>query len=584
MMPSKLALTSLSDFNDDPRKTLLLGEWCKNSTSCDIFQVHPYPLREKSEWVKAFKLAEKTYNFTLSTFAKRLNQYHNEKLKQEYWEHVIGWFLHCFIDSVVEKYIVLSSARSNWPEIVAIGLDPNQFSRPKDTRSFSECIRFTEEANLQIFTQIAELMGISIEYRSLTDSLPFEPHTSTNEDNSSKSILWKLRNRFQTDLPDADICFYKTVMRRRTLSLLTLLTGFNSSDIRDFAELSGSCQIDIQARATLSNTSSESELENIVLKLLAHNLPTCFFEQWRGQVDKARAWVSSRRPSTIVTGLGGLWSSQYAVWSAECKRYGVNIIGLQHGGTYGERERSSSECHERRISDFYVTWGWQENEKTIPLPAARLAGLPRYSRNEKGSILWIGTSDSRYVYQLGPRPVGSQFLDYFKEQLLFADSLEQVVVKEMLFRPYPVDFGWANQPGVSQELSVNLDDLSKSYWERLRECKLVIVDHPGSTTFLEALTIGRPSICFGSPDVFDIRPEAKPYYDALSDVGVFHTDAKSAAQTLNNIASDVLSWWDEPDRQRAVDKFRRNFADDTGFLRKWRRFLLDTRKVAGTIV
>ena len=42
---------------------------------------------------------------------------------------------------------------------------------------------------------------------------------------------------------------------------------------------------------------------------------------------------------------------------------------MQHGGTYGEVQILGGEALERKLTDHYITWGWNEDEKTVPLPA-----------------------------------------------------------------------------------------------------------------------------------------------------------------------------------------------------------------------
>lgn len=576
--PLWLALTSLRGFQDDPGTTLLAGPWCVTKENASRFSVHPYPLNGKAEWLKACEVAETTYQDVLPKISTWCDSHHEENLGQDYWEQVLGWFLRYFVDTVVERYSVLSSIEVEWPDIKVIGLNSAQFSRPANARNFLDSIRSSDEANLQLSTQIAGLMGFAMESRSLAGLAPFA-QSSDEESPPKEPRAFGLGRQIWTPPLGSDVYLYKTLMRRRTLAMLAVMTGFKASDIAEFPQNELSCPIDELARSALAKLPAERELDRIVLALLAHNMPTCLLEQWRDMAISSRTWISKKRPVAIVTGLGGFWSPQFAVWSAECKRRGTQLIGLQHGGTYGERDLSTSERHERQLADRYITWGWREGDKTVALPAARLAGLPKFDSVSKGPILWVGTSDSRYVYQLGPRPVGSQFRDYFKSQTRFAEELNPEVAKDILFRPYPSNFDWPDQPGINLKVPVRVDDFSKEFWERLRECRLVVVDHPGSTTFLETLTIGRPAICFGSSEHFDIRDPAKPYYEALANVGVYHESPETVAALLGEIRHDVRAWWADTRRQEAVADFRRNFASTEGFFWQWRRFLLNARKI-----
>ena len=46
---------------------------------------------------------------------------------------------------------------------------------------------------------------------------------------------------------------------------------------------------------------------------------------------------------------------------------GSKLIHGQHGGVYGIDFFTSHEEYERNISNLYLTWGWKEDSKTIPV-------------------------------------------------------------------------------------------------------------------------------------------------------------------------------------------------------------------------
>ena len=577
-VPQKVSLLAIPGFLDNPETTLMLLPERKPKFG---YREFPSPLVHKASWRKAYEQAQKSYRRIIAELSIYMDKYHGVTLGKRYWEQIIGWFLMVLIDAVVEWYVVLDSVRVKYPRVLVIGIDPADFGRPADALYFTEAIRKSDLANLQVFTQVAINMKFPMDLRPLIAGELFIKPNETRI--PEKKIQFNdPPASLELGLPFADIWMYKTVMRRRTLALLSAFNVFRIADIKDFVELEEDGPLDLEGRDKLDKLGVESDYDRVILAVLSQILPRCYLEQWETLAKRARSWIAKKRPRVIVTGVGGLCSPQYSVWAAECQRLDTKIIGLQHGGCYGERDYASSENHERRIADKYITWGWQEDEKTVALPAARLACVPKYKMSECGSILWIGTSDSRYIYQMGPRPVGKMFEEYFCEQITFAKTLDNDVLRNMIFRPYPTEFNWPEQLVVSSEIPVEIDDMSKSYWDRIRESSLIIVDHIGSTTLLEALVIGRPVVCFGGADVYDIRDSAKPFYDALGEVAVFHNCPKSAASTVNYVVKDILGWWLEPKRQRAVKAFCENFAQNKSFFRKWRRFLSEIRKTDKT--
>lgn len=576
--PRCLVLSDLPGFQSEHNNSLFVGEWCTGANTHQGIELLPYPLSDKKDWGEAVKAADEAYEWLMDELTQWLDCYHGEKMGRKYWGQATGWFVRFIVEAVVERYTVLCRVRSKWPDISVIGLDEGQFGRPSGPRQFVENLRTSDAANLQLNTQISALLGLSVVRRTSAATTPFAANDKGYDPLPFRKRIPGFSLRTRPGMPRAQVFFYKSVMRRRTLLVLSLITGFKAVDLADFEQRDQSGPLDNDARDRLATLPVETELELVLLKILAFYLPRFVVEGWAELAGQARTWISRKKPEAIITGLGGLWDQQFAVWSAECQFRGTSIIGLQHGGTYGERAYSTSERHERQISDRYITWGWHENEKTIPLPAARLAAIPRFRKSGKGPILWVGTSDSRYVYQLGPRPVGPQYREYFRDQVRFASALSSRSSKDVLFRPYPTDFGWKNQPGLGLEVPVAIDDFSETFWERLKHSRLVVIDHPGSTTFLEALTVGRPAICFGRSEVFDIRGAARPFFDRLSRVSVFHECPEAAADLVNTISDDIDGWWNEPDRQSAVSEFRGNFAKSRHFFLHWRRFLLGLGK------
>lgn len=572
---TKLVLSNLPGFSSSVQGAVFLASHtaiCGKSTG-EASTTLPYPLHDKETWKKAWTSSQKRYGDAMVHLANWLDTYHGEQLGHRYWETVAGWFLTILCDVVTERQSVIQDALKTHPGIGAIGLATNHHARPEGPRQFEAAIRHDPLVDLQIKTRIAMAMGLKLEFRALPEKMG--PFAKSHAESRPKGPGPEITTPKQ---PLADIWFYKTLMRRRRILQLSAATGFRVATIPEIADPVDCGYVDDAARASLALCFPE---DPVLMSVCAQLLPTCYLEGWAPLAQSARNQISNKRPQVIVTGLGGFWNTYFAIWMAECQRHGTRVIGVQHGGCYGERDQTSFEHHERRIADRYATWGWREDEKTVPLPAARLSGIPKFSRSPNGPVLWVGTSDSPHCYQLGPRPVGLQFLQYFETQKRFAAHLNGHVAANTLFRPYPADFGWKNLPGSdAAPMAVQTDDFSATFWERVRQSRLVVVDHPGSTTFLEALAAGRPVLCFCASDLFDIRPSAQPFYDDLERAGIYHRSIESAADTLNQNFDDIEAWWLDPTRQTAIAAFREHFARNDGFLRKWREFLLHERWTA----
>ena len=80
-----------------------------------------------------------------------------------------------------------------------------------------------------------------------------------------------------------------------------------------------------------------------------------------------------------------------------------------------------------------------------------------------------------------------------------------------------------------------------------------------------------PTIIFWNPDHWEVRASAKPYFEELERVNVFHRSPESAARHIQAIWNDVNTWWKSIELQEAIDKFKFQYSrenpDLVGILR-----------------
>jgi len=107
---------------------------------------------------------------------------------------------------------------------------------------------------------------------------------------------------------------------------------------------------------------------------------------------------------------------------------------------------------------------------------------------------------------------------------------------------------------------IEFDDFSIPLRDRISKSRLVVIDHFGSSTLLETLTINKPVVVFGNTDLFEIRNSAEPFYDELYQAGILHYEPEYAADTINSMYHNVQKWWDEPERRNAAKRFAYRFA------------------------
>jgi putative transferase (TIGR04331 family) len=443
---------------------------------------------------------------------------------------------------------------------------------------FIENVRKSDLFNWQLYSQIVDFLNVktlqldakSSDFRALKN----KNKLIVNLKDVRHKIISSLINRGFS----SDAAFYVTLFDQASSLKLTALTGFKAWPITniDFPWKPGS-EPNVEIRGSLAQLQGPDEFTNLIFRTLSQNLPTAFLEDFPAVDAFVQKRMQKKTPKAIFTGIGFLWNPVFALWAAECADKGAKIFGVQHGGTYGEVDYSYGESVERDIADKYISWGWQDGSDVEPLPSPHLVKVKAAGVPPEDRVLVVSTLDSRYAYFLSPLPFSTRFIRHFENQESFLENIDPLILKRIVFRLYPDDFGWKVRERLSNRFpDLQFDDRGLTFRESVERSKLVVFDHFGGTTFLEALSLTVPVMTFSDPELFSIRPMARKYYDALNGCGVLHYSPVEAAETLNKHFNRLDEWWENQERQQAVDDFRTRFAwQESNAIRRWAHFVRD---------
>ena len=556
---NEVVLSSLDEFQSEKKsRTIYSGVWCNKNHDINS-STYPHPYLNNDNWNKGVASSRSSYEEVMLIVSNILDDHFNSAYGLKFWEHILGWFILLQAETAIERYDLFSSILKNYPSAVFIGMHESDFERSTDIKNFNQSLRFSDEANLQLSTQVLKHIGASLDNRRLA---PPSKGKGFNKQYFEKSIS-------SSEAPKINsVVLYKTLLRKRARFLLKLIFNKKITFLDDMHINVKEENINKSLRRKIRNAECNSDKSKLVLDLLSQNLPKELIEEF---TQRSVILKKIKYPKKIVTGLGSFWDINFGIWSAFARLNGSSYIGLQHGGTYGERKHSTFEYYERKVSDKYLTWGWKYSDNDIPFISVRLLGIRKIKfKKASKKILWIGTSDSKYFYILGPKPLGSQLLNYQEEQIIFHSKLSKDAKSITVFRPYPSSFNWLFNKNIKSIFKdIKIDDHRKTLHKHFKDSSLIVIDHIGSTSALEALKAGKPTIIFSSSKIFEIEDRALPIYKSLEEQGIFHTSAQSAANLVNNIHSDVEKWWLEPDRQKAVLLFMNKFANTKNQLSKW---------------
>ena len=317
-----------------------------------------------------------------------------------------------------------------------------------------------------------------------------------------------------------------------------------------------------QRRNDLTALASVDEFERIFVQSLPQNLPILYLEGF----DDARSETLRRYhriPCVVTSSAGWDFNETFKFLAAEAAEKGSRLVAVQHGGGYGIYRYMPSDLHQTRLSDSFMVWGWGTGQAPSlrNLPSPKLSSLlPSQSRKassrKAGPILFVATTNPLYLYRFYSCPVGSQFGDYFEWELRFLAAASDRLRRTILFRPHPVDYGWAVSERISDRFSDIRWDNGQPIYQRLKRSRMVVIDHL-STTLLETLVANIPTVLFWNPQRWEVRDEAEPYFESLRKVGILWNSPEEAAAKVADVYDEPWAWWGNEE----VQEVRRRFAD-----------------------
>ena len=110
-------------------------------------------------------------------------------------------------------------------------------------------------------------------------------------------------------------------------------------------------------------------------------------------------------------------------------------------------------------------------------------------------------------------------------------------------------------------------ELDSSYYDVVKSYKLTVHTFD-STAFYETIGIDIPVMLVINPEFNPFNKESKDYYNALEQVGIFHTSADSLAKKISQIYKNVDDWWNQTDVKEAKTFFCNNYVKSNNDLAK----------------
>lgn len=558
------------------------GEWCKLYNRKHVWSKYdsitvPYHWDDRKKLERDYNDLQDLYEDLLGALTYKLNILHKEKNTTRHWRILIGPWLGYFIQILFDRWSILNCAIENFDLSSACTLPvKKEHLVPNDMTEFHKMYE-SDNWNEAVFSQLLNLQKkLKVNQLNIKNDLSVYPAVGSKEiswrSKARAAMLW-INDMYCRLLPSKDRFFFistylpRFVEARLQMSLGQLPKFRIKPKMPDYEfrhELRNWSLADVQNDFT--------QFSSVVKRLIPRHIPKAYIEGYFScsNIYKNYSWPSD--PDILFTSNSFGSDDIFKAYAARRVSNGSKLIIGQHGGLYGVGELSSSEEHEFKICDKYLTWGWySKNLKVEQAFNLKKSGKGNIPWAKKGHALLVAGLSPRYSYSLHSFPLSSQVDILIKDSFKLTSFLNEQVQKSLLIRLYPEDFGWSQkQQWLDNWPSIQLDDGKSRMKTLMKKSRLYIATY-NATTFLESMGNNFPTIIFWNPNHWELREEAIPFFNALKSVGIYHESPESAAKKINEIWDNIAAWWYSADVQAVKDEFcfcySRNIDSPVSFLK-----------------
>ena len=545
---------------DIKQPVLFLGEWCKLYSRKNNWEeldskTHPHHWIDRKKLYADYQAMQITYEKTLSVLAAKLNEIHQVNHSLRYWRILVGPWLGVFIGILFDRYSVLESVFSSNDGYACCIIKQDNFSFvPNDMQDFED-FKFRDDWNEVIYGQL-----ITAHWADKVETIWINQNKGHSfKKETSVKLKRKIRNRKiiafikQLYIRNDSYFFIGSYLPSKVQPKLQRRLGQIPNAWRPLPSPIAKYDNDIRSQWEILDIDAANGFENALQAMIPLHMPTLYLEGYEALSIAVKKLPWPKNPKAMFTS-NSFWSDDmFKAWAAKKTETGTPLVIGQHGGAYGSSLFLQLEAHETKIADKWLSWGWQDvNQKNI-VPVANLKIINnQVTYNPKGDAVMMESGANRYPSLTLPAPIAGQWLDYFNDQTTFLTELPNALQKRTLLRLKRGSGDWIggvkNWYNIMPEVSV--DKGNRNIKEIIRESRLCIVTY-NATAHLETLAWNIPTIMFWNPKHWEMNEQAKPYFDLLESVGIFHTTPQSAAQKMTEVWDDIESWWQSNEVQQA---------------------------------
>lgn len=570
MNNKKLIISQMNEINENNHNfdKIYLGNWCfKDKYLKTNETVVDYHWDDRNKLRKDYNYLDKLYESILNDLKNILNQFHKKNYSLNFYRILLGYWLHCYISSTYDRWENIKQAINQFPEIKSIDIYyDKKLIVSRNTREFMNLVS-DEKWNQNLYYQILLFLkkntnkDFKIESKLIDSSKKYYKNYKINFKTKLLRVILNLYNTLLSPLLKRNnYVIYKTYISKLE-ELLINIKLFQLPNFFPNTEIVSKINLNLREGFSL-NIDTKNDFERFINKNIFFNIPKEFLEDFEaiGKIIKSSKYPTS--PKKIFTTRTLSNDNIFVRYIAEKKEHNkTEIILGQHGGAYGHFSFLWAEDHEIKISDKFLTWGWQKdnNSKVIPFSYIKSIKLKNYKVQSKlKECTYFLRSRGKFPHRLDSSTGSNQMSKYYNNCLDFFKKLNNKKnYNEIYPRFHEAEFGWNhkyiwknNLPGI--EIKISSDEKMEEVFEKY---DLLIFSYV-ATGFLECLFINKPFILISNLNECPLRDKVKIDFEKLKNAKIFFENNEDAISHLNFLSNNLNNWWNS----ELVKKTRFDFA------------------------
>ncbi len=561
----ELLISPPSHEGSQDRKLWLAGIWLLPGVESELFRTQFNILEYHWDDRDKLKTDIESIKVHIGNLKKilypNLNMIHQVNHSTRYWDLLVGEWIYLYSQVIFDRWSIMETALKNLknPNVLTNSFQESKI--PFDTIDFQrKALNHDWNANLmmEIYN---ELSGNSTKKIVRSISIDTPPGFGKKRTGILRNLINIASRIYLSTIRNERSIFVQTPYLSSVNSIklcfkLRALIYFEPTE--KYVPLEENSNVDM--REKLSNFAGSQYLEDPFFKFLLKGIelyfPAIYLEEYAHHKSYSERSYFDYFPCKIVTANSHYSDERWKSWAASCAEKGGRIVILQHGGHYGHSKFSLIQDYEIELADKFLSWGWTNanNNKVIAVPANKLIGL-KIQRKTKKTCLVVTFETSTYAHWLASIPVGPQVFMSKQMTLGFLSRIENPVREAIRVRAYPVDYGLKQKIEFQlkfPELAYSPD--SRDFKSDLGDARIVVFNY-FSTSFIEAVKMGIPSVAFMNPSYWEVSDSFKELFSSLVEVGILHYSSDACAQFVMQTWDSVDTWWLDPATVKVVEEF-----------------------------